>query len=80
MMKAHCYFFFLKGTELTKTSQNFRALPIAAAAGDVVLFGTSIIFGAVGNCGVLSIFGSRREKAQTNAKNVRKLGECATAF
>ena len=38
------------------------------------------MFGALDDCGIMGIFGSCREKAKTNAKNIEKLGKYAIAI
>ena len=59
---------FLKGTEIKK-KRTKRALPIAAAVVSAVgFFGTGIMFGSSDDCGIVGIFGSCPESAQTNAK------------
>ena len=66
---------FLKGAELEKTVKGKRALPIATAvAGAVGLFGTGLMLGASDDCGIMALFGSSQEKANTNAQNIEKLG------
>ena len=64
----------LKGTEIKKKHRSRKAIPIAAAVeGAVGLLGTVILFGASDDCGIMGVFGSCEEKAQTNAKNIEKL-------
>ena len=38
------------------------------------------MFRASDNCGIMGIFGSRHEKAQTNAKNIEKSGKWTIAI
>ena len=72
---------FLNKNQLDST-RNRRAAPLIAAAAiaGIGLFGSGVMMGNSGGCGIMGIFGSCQDQAQANAKNIETLEQYSMAL
>ena len=72
---------FLNKNQLESTRTR-RAAPLIAAAAiaGIGLFGSGVMMGNSGGCGIMGIFGSCQDQAQANAKNIETLEQYSMAL
>ena len=72
---------FLNKNQLESTRTR-RAAPLIAAAAiaGIGLFGSGVMMGNSGGCGIMGIFGSCQDQAQVNAKNIETLEQYSMAL
>ena len=72
---------FLNKNQLDSTRTRRGAPLIAAAAiAGIALFGSGVVMGNSGGCGLIGIFGSCQDQAQENAKNIETLEQYSMAL
>ena len=72
---------FLNKNQLDSTRTRRGAPLIAAAAiAGIGLFGSGVVMGNSGGCGLMGIFGSCQDQAQENAKNIETLEQYSMAL
>ena len=72
--------FLIKNQPDSKHTRREAPLIAAAAIAGIGLFGSGVMMGNSGGCGIMGIFGSFQDQAQANAKNIETLEQYSMAL